>query len=68
MKKAVRKKKSKPKAKSLMDRLPKNRGEYLELLIKMTEKAISPTDKAMQPQADRLKIELAQWKKSNPNL
>lgn len=72
MKKAVRKKKrvqeTKFKGPTMLDKLPKNRGEWLELVIKFTERAITDHDKSMQAQADRLKAELAEWRKANPNL
>jgi hypothetical protein len=72
MKKAVRKKKTtrKPKFKGLtmLDKLPKNRGEWLELVIRMTERVITPSDRSMQGQADRLKAELAEWKKQQSSV
>lgn len=74
MKKAVRKKKPVPKKKfkgpTMLDKLPKNRGEWLELVIKFTERAINPghPDQGMVAQAERLKAELVEWRKANPNL
>lgn len=67
MKKTVRKKKAiqKPKVLTLMDRIPKNEGERLELMIHMTEKRINPEypDKTMVNQAERLRAKLEEWKK-----
>jgi hypothetical protein len=73
MKKTVRKKKKaapKFKGPTMLDKLPKNRGEWLALVIKFTERAIDPgfPDKGMVAQAERLKAELAEWNKANPNL
>lgn len=71
MKKVVRKKKSAAKKvkkqPTVMDTLPRNHGEYLELLIKMTERVIRPgiSDMTMTNQAIRLKAELAKWKSEN---
>lgn len=66
MKKTVRKKKvakkAEPKKPTLMDRLPKNDGERLELMIRMTERH---TDKGMVEQAARLRAQLEEWKKQN---
>lgn len=64
-----KKAKSKPKEASkptLLDRLPKNQGERLELMIRLTKRAITNPeyDKAMVAQAKRLEEELAQWKKA----
>lgn len=66
MKKSVGKKKA-VKNKTMLDNLPKNRGEYLELLIQLTERAISPglSDKGMVAQASRLNKELKDWKKAS---
>jgi hypothetical protein len=51
---------------SFRDRLPKNRGEYLEVLIRFTERAITNgMPEYLVAQADRLKAELAEWKASN---
>lgn len=52
---------------TLLDKLPKNRGERLELMIRMTEKHVIPNswDKTMANQAKRLREELAKWKKAN---
>lgn len=69
-KKAVKKKlapKKGPKIPTLMDKLPKNEGEHLELMIRLTERAINPShpDKGMVDQAERLKAKLAAWKSEN---
>ncbi|NJO48218.1 MAG: hypothetical protein HC840_00720 [Leptolyngbyaceae cyanobacterium RM2_2_4] len=62
--KAVPKKrvKSEPKKTTLMDRLPKNDGERLELMIRMTERH---ADQTMVAQAARLRLQLEEWKKAN---
>lgn len=53
---------------TLLDRLPKNEIEYLELLIRMTEKHISPhgtdLDAFFVGQAARLKRQLEELKKN----
>lgn len=64
-----KKAKSKPREASkptLLDRLPKNQGERLELMIRLTERAITNPEyeKGLVEQAKRLKEELAQWKKA----
>lgn len=50
--------------KSIINSLPKNRVEYLELLIRMTEKRIDSNsfDMTMENQANRLKAELSKLK------
>jgi hypothetical protein len=59
-------KKVAPKAPTIMDRLPKNRGEWLELVIKMTEKhIIDGRPDYLVSQAERLKAELKVWKEEN---
>ena len=67
MKKKKTVKKAKVKTSTLMDRLPKNQGERLELMIKFTERAINPAhpDKGMVAQKERLQAELKAWKASN---
>ena len=73
MKKKVKKtkkaRKIKHKGPTLMDRLPKNHGEWLQLLIKFTERAMSipplESEKYLVDQANRLKLQLDQWKKEN---
>lgn len=68
MKKTVRRKKkvkkAAPKGPTLMDRLPKNEIERLELMIRMTEKHIDPrgVDTTMANQADRLRKQLEELK------
>lgn len=56
---------SKPKL-TFMDKLPRNRVEYLELLIRMTERRIVPGEvgEVMKAQAIRLKAELEALKAS----
>lgn len=71
VKKTARKKKVakkvEPKKPSILDRLPKNEGEHIELLIQMTEKRIKNpvADKFLADQAVRLKAKLAEWRKAN---
>lgn len=67
MKKAAKKKKSVPKKPTLFDRLPKNHGERLALIIKYTERAITNPEyqSDLINQRDRLKKELEEWLKSN---
>lgn len=62
---SVKKAKKAPKVSktlTLIDKLPKNRGEWLQFVIKMTEKHDTED---MRAQAIRLKKELAAWKKDN---
>lgn len=56
-----------PKKLTMLDLLPKNDGERLELMIRMTEKRIVPgaKDTTMADQAVRLKAQLALWKSQN---
>jgi len=56
-----------PSKNNVLDRMPKNRGEYLELLIKITERAItlSSVGGSMEKQVKRLKLELSDWKAAN---
>lgn len=64
-KKPVKKKVAKrnePKKLTMLDRLPKDQGERLELMIRMTERH---TDKGMVDQAIRLRAQLEEWKKEN---
>lgn len=71
MKRTARKKKPVKKTKfkglTMLDKLPKNKGEHLELMIKFTERVINPDhpDKGMVAQAERLRSQLAEWKKNN---
>ena len=55
------------KQKTLLDKLPKNHGKRLELMIRLTERAIySPVHgEFLVKQAERLKKELKAWKKVN---
>lgn len=57
-----------PKKLTLMDRLPKNEIERMELMIRMTEKHINPhsVNCAMKAQAERLKLQLEEMKKNSP--
>lgn len=70
MKKAVKKTKvakATPKVLTMLDRLPKNDIERLELMIRMTEKHIVPgrADDTMANQAVRLRAQLEELKKSS---
>lgn len=58
------KKVANPLKSTFSDRLPKNRGEYLELLIRLTEKGNNPKypNETLTFQAERLKKELLDWK------
>lgn len=60
LKEAVRaeKKNLAPKRGSFMDRLPKNHGEWLELVIKLTDRG----GKDLAEQGVRLRKELEDWK------
>ena len=51
---------------SILDRLPKNRGEYLTTILRFTERAIRWEGDTMTVQAERIRKELEEWKKSNP--
>lgn len=66
MPKVAKNKKLVKKEATMLDNLPKNHGEYLELLIKMTEKRLENNnyDNTMKNQAVRLKSELAKWKRN----
>ena len=52
---------------TLADKLPKNHGEWLELLIKNTIRAIGPvphkSEKYLIDQKDRLIKQLEEWKR-----
>jgi hypothetical protein len=56
-----------PKKPTMLDRLPKNEIERLELMIRMTEKHINPngSDKTMANQAERLRAQLEELKKNS---
>jgi len=56
------------KRETLLDRLPKNHGEWLQKVIDLTVRAINPQhpDKGMVAQKERLEAELAAWKAANP--
>lgn len=67
-KKSVKKAaKKEPKKLTLLDRLPKNEIERMELMIRMTEKHINPNSAncTMAAQAVRLKAELEEMKKAS---
>lgn len=51
---------------TMLDKLPKDRGEWLELVIKLTERTINPHSKdcAMKAQKERLEAELAAFRAS----
>lgn len=70
MKKRAKKKPvvKKFKGPTLLDRLPKNQGERLELMIAITVKhtSVRESDQFLRDQADRLRQELSEWKKANP--
>lgn len=59
--------KAEPKALTMIDRLPKNRGELLEIMIRLTDRAITnPSYQAyLVDQSNRLKAELEAWKLAN---
>lgn len=63
LKKPVKKRKiaPKPKITTLMDRLPKNHGEWLSVVIQLTRRA----GKGMEGQLARLEKELEEWKAAN---
>lgn len=67
-KKAKKVRKIKHKGPTLMDRLPKNHGQWLGLCIKFTERAIDKGGNSyLVDQLWRLQIQLDEWKKENPN-
>lgn len=55
---------------TMVDKLPNNQGEWLELVIKNTQKSLGGrTDASLQylrDQEERLKAQLAEWKAANP--
>lgn len=51
-----------PKMVTMLDTLPNNRGEWLEIVIRLTDRAGSKT---MQAQAVRLRKELEEWNSAN---
>ncbi len=60
--------KKRKKIKTLIDKLPKDQGEWLELAIFFTERAIrNPTgsDAFLVDQSVRLRHELARWRAEN---
>lgn len=68
MKKAKKAKKNVWKGSRLEKMLPKNHGQWLNLVIKMTERAIdSGGGPYLVDQLWRLQVQLEEWKKENPN-
>ena len=64
--KKVARKSAEPKKPTLMDKLPKNHGEWLELVIRLTERAIKDgRPDYMVAQKERLMAELEAWKAQN---
>lgn len=61
----AKKSKSAVSGRSILDRLPKNRGEYLAKILGFTERAIRWEGDTMTVQAERIRKELEEWKKSN---
>ena len=59
--------KSPTKVLTFMDRLPKDQGERLELMIRMTAKHANPSSKDdfMGRQQVRFEAELAKWRADN---
>lgn len=64
---APKKAKVEPKKTTMIDRLPKNEIERLELMIRMTEKHINQngSDKTMANQSDRLRAQLEEMNKKS---
>lgn len=60
--------KKKFKGPTLLDRLPKNHGEWLELCIKFTKRVIHDppleSENYLRNQLDRLNKELEEWRKN----
>lgn len=60
--------KKRKEIKTLIDKLPKNQGEWLELAIFFTERAIKRPDHSdafLVAQAVRLRSDLAKWREEN---
>lgn len=59
------------KAQNAMDKWPNNHGEWLLLVLRLTERTIPDLpredDQIMINQAKRLRVELQEWKNLNPN-
>lgn len=55
-------------APTVIDRLPENRGDWLAVCIRLTQRAVdrSPHSTDMVAQLERLKKELEEWDKANP--
>ena len=68
MKKPKKKAKKTYKGPTLFDRLPSNRGEWLELCIKFTKRAVHnppyKEDQWLFDQEAKLNKELAEWRKN----
>lgn len=52
-------------APTFKDNLPKNHGEWLELCIKFTERAIDSGSDFLIDQLWRLQVELEEWREEN---
>lgn len=61
MRKKSKKRTSVPKRSTFIDKLPKNHGEWLKVVISLTEKA----GPQMNDQLNRLKKELIQWNQAH---
>lgn len=69
-KKIVKSKKLKAhKGPTLMDKLPKNHGEWLMLCIRLTQKARNGEGAGgfLNDQVQRLTVQLEEWKSLNPS-
>lgn len=66
-KKVAKTVKAAPKAPTMLDKLPKNHGEWLVKVIELTDRAINPQhpDKGMVAQRERLQAELDKWNAEN---
>lgn len=64
---AKKAKRQAPKKPTVLDRLPKTHGEYLQTLIRLTERYVKDpaVDVGMHQQAERLRAELAKWNEEN---
>ncbi len=62
-------KKNRVTKRTLIDRLPSNHGEWLELCVKFTDKAIHDPpykeDQWLIDQSERLEKQLEEWRKNN---
>jgi hypothetical protein len=68
MKKSTKKAKKQLEGPTLIDRLPKNHGEWLELCVKFTDRAISnpprESEKWLVDQSFRLEKQIDAWRKN----